>query len=313
MGCSNQATLTIGENVTCIPQYAFREFYGLTSVTIPNTVTNIGTFAFYDCSALTSVNYTGTVAQWCNILFNDYYSNPIRYSHSLNINGSLISSLVIPDSVTSISNYAFYYCNSITEIHSETGVAPLLGDNSFENVPTNIPVYIPCGSITSYNSRWSYFSNIIEDVGFSFSAASVESTQGNVVVLTEPTCQDSTAVVQAVANSGYLFDHWSTGSTMNPYSLTVTSDTVITAFFVADSSAERIDDINVSGGSVYGQDGQIVVEGADGNSVTLYDVNGRMLATKRDDNGPLRFDVPASGTYMIKIGNYPARKVAVVR
>lgn len=56
-----------------------------------------------------------------------------------------------------------------------------------------------------------------------------------------------------------------------------------------------------------------MVEGANGNSVTFYDVNGRMLATKRDDYSPLRFDAPASGTYMIKIGNYPARKVAVVR
>lgn len=52
--------------------------------------------------------------------------------------------------------------------------------------------------------------------------------------------------------------------------------------------------------------------GAEGNRVTLYDVTGRMLATKRDSYGPLRFDAPASGTYMIKIGNYPARKVAVV-
>ena len=28
---------------------------------------------------------------------------------------------------------------------------------------------------------------------------------------------------------------------------------------------------------------------------------------------PLRFDAPVSGTYMIKIGNYPARKVVVIR
>ena len=64
---------------------------------------------------------------------------------------------------------------------------------------------------------------------------------------------------------------------------------------------------------VYPSNGQIVVEGAEGNTVTLYDVNGRMLATKRDNYTLLRFDVPASGTYMIKIGNYPARNVVVIR
>ena len=76
---------------------------------------------------------------------------------------------------------------------------------------------------------------------------------------------------------------------------------------------EGIADVAALNAKVYSSQGQIVVEGAEGNSVTLYDVNGRMLATKRDDYSPLRFDAPTSGTYMIKIGNYPARKVAVVR
>ena len=58
---------------------------------------------------------------------------------------------------------------------------------------------------------------------------------------------------------------------------------------------------------------KVPVEGADGNMVTLYDVNGRVLATKQDDYAPLRFDTPVSGTYMIKVGNLPSRKVVVVR
>lgn len=64
---------------------------------------------------------------------------------------------------------------------------------------------------------------------------------------------------------------------------------------------------------VYASNRQIVVEGAAGNTVVLYDVNGRMLATKQDDYTPIRFDAPASGTYLIKIGNYPARKIVVIR
>jgi len=47
--------------------------------------------------------------------------------------------------------------------------------------------------------------------------------------------------------------------------------------------------------------------------VTLYDVTGRVLAAKQDDYAPMRFDAPATGTYMIKIGAYPARKVVVIR
>ena len=60
-------------------------------------------------------------------------------------------------------------------------------------------------------------------------------------------------------------------------------------------------------------DGMIVVDGAEGNTVWLYDVNGRVLATKQDEYLPIHFDVPASCAYLIKIGNHPARKVVVIR
>ena len=77
-------------------------------------------------------------------------------------------------------------------------------------------------------------------------------------------------------------------------------------------TGEGIGNIDALALKVYSSQGQLVVEGADGNTVTLYDVTGRVLATKRDEYLPLRFDVPVSGTYMIKAGNHPARKVVVI-
>ena len=74
-----------------------------------------------------------------------------------------------------------------------------------------------------------------------------------------------------------------------------------------------IDSVETLNAMVYADQGQIVVEGAEGNTVRMFDVVGRLMATKRDDYTLLRFDVPVSGTYMIKIGNYPARKVVVIR
>ena len=185
----------------------------------------------------------------------------------------------------------------------------------------------------SYYSRWSYFSNFVEDPAFQFEVASADETMGSVSVLTQPTCSAPTAVFNAIPNSGYCFDHWSDGNTENPRSLIVTSDTNIAAYFAAATSdtvyiyvhdtvyihdtiyitSEGIGDVEAISAKIYQRDGQIVVEGANGNTVVFYDVNGRMLATKRDEYAPLRFDAPVSGTYMIKIGNHPARKVVVVR
>ena len=57
----------------------------------------------------------------------------------------------------------------------------------------------------------------------------------------------------------------------------------------------------------------MVVEGAEGQPVTLIDAVGRQLTTMRDEGMPVRFDVPSSGTYLVKIGDYAARRVMVIR
>ena len=93
-------------------------------------------------------------------------------------------------------------------------------------------------------------------------------------------------------------------------------DTIYLPQYIHDTvyiTQEGIDGVEALNAKVYSSQGQIVVEGAEGNMVTLYDVNGRVLATKQDEYAPLRFDSPVSGTYMIKIGNHPARKVVVIR
>ena len=79
------------------------------------------------------------------------------------------------------------------------------------------------------------------------------------------------------------------------------------------SGQEGIGGVDAINAKIFQRDGQIIVDGAEGNQVWLYDINGRVLATRQDDYSSIHFDVPASGTYMIKIGNHPARKVVVIR
>lgn len=83
--------------------------------------------------------------------------------------------------------------------------------------------------------------------------------------------------------------------------------------YIYDTIVVGVDELDAISAKVYTSRGQIVVDGAEGNTVWLYDVNGRLLATKQDEYSPLHFDVPASGAYMVKIGSHPARKVIVIR
>lgn len=108
------------------------------------------------------------------------------------------------------------------------------------------------------------------------------------------------------ASSDTIFIH----DTVYIYDTIYIHDTI----YVGGNAIGNVEAVNAK---VYQRDGQIVVEGAEGMPVMLYDATGRLLATRRGEDAhgstPLRLDVPASGTYLIKVGNHPARKVVVVR
>ena len=317
--CYNLTSVTIGNSVTTIGSRAFKGS-GLISVTIPNAVTTIGERAFCDCKNLTSITLSNNIDTIHKFLFaqdSNLVSLTIPNSVTVIEDGAFgnctgLTSITIPSNVTSVGGAAFYNCTGLTEIHSLNRVAPQLGTyttengqtyGAFDGVSSSIPVYIPCGSSASYYSRWSYFSNFIEEEGFTFTATSADEQQGTVQILTMPTCTSPQAVVYASANSGYHFDHWSDNSTANPYSLTVTEDLNLVAYFAADGGGtEGIDDIDAANIRIYSEAGRIVVEGTT-DEVNIYDMTGRNV---RNDNLP-------AGVYTVKVGNAPAKKVMVIR
>ena len=127
--CSGLTSVTIPDRVTSIGESAFANCSGLTSVTIGNSVESIGQEAFYECSGLTSVHISD-IAAWCNIDFSNYASNPLYYVHHLYLNGEEVKDLVITNSVTSIGDYAFYYCSGLTSVTIPNSVTSI-GERAF--------------------------------------------------------------------------------------------------------------------------------------------------------------------------------------
>ena len=148
--CYSLTSIEIPNSVTSIEEKAFGDCYGLTSVTIGNSVTSIEEMAFGGCYCLTSVHITDLEA-WCKIIFSSYYSNPLSYAHHLYMNGSEITNLVIPNSVTSIGNLAFYGCSGLTSITIPNSVTSI-GYCAFTNCTGLTSVTIP-NSVTSIGNE----------------------------------------------------------------------------------------------------------------------------------------------------------------
>ena len=152
-GCSGLTSLTLGNSVTTIENNAFQGCTNLTNITIPDSVTSIGIDAFYQCKSLTSVSITD-VAAWCDISFGGEIANPFYYADNLYVNGELISDLVIPDGVTTIGDYAFYGCSSLTSIAIGDSVTTI-GDSAFANCTSLTNVTI--GESVTMIKDWAFY------------------------------------------------------------------------------------------------------------------------------------------------------------
>ena len=126
--CTGLTSITIPNSVTSIGYMAFYKCTGLTSITIPNSVTSIGDEAFKYCTGLKSINVASENNYYSGIngvLFNKKKTKLIRYPE-----GKSQTSYTIPNSVTSIGNYAFWNCTGLTSITLGNSVTSI-GDYAF--------------------------------------------------------------------------------------------------------------------------------------------------------------------------------------
>jgi hypothetical protein len=156
--CESITNVTISNGVISIGDDAFYYCTGLPSVTIPPSVTTIGEGAFNFCVRLTAITVDAQ---------NSFYSSVDGVLFDKNVTtlveapSTLGGSYTIPLGVASIGNYAFSFCDNLTNVTIPNGVTSIGADafylcNSMTSVAipasvTRIGAYAfyNCGGLTS--------------------------------------------------------------------------------------------------------------------------------------------------------------------
>ena len=198
--CNKLEQLIIPENIKM--QIGSSAFWGcseLKSITVPNTVSDIGSTAFYDCKKLINVTIPGFVKSIgygafknCTDLAEVVLNKGLTsIGFDAFENCSSLKRIDMPSSVTSIGSSAFSGCVSLESIDLPSGIKAINSETfdgcsglkeiivrrngsrtsdlatcteeSFTDINSDIPVFVPANSVEAYKSHsgWSYFTNIL--------------------------------------------------------------------------------------------------------------------------------------------------------
>lgn len=174
-GCSGLTNVTLNEGLETIGKLAFYGCASLPTITIPSTVTSMGEAAFFGCDSLTDVHIKD-IAKWCAISIDGDSANPLFMKSeegvkNLYVNDELVTDLVIPDGVTSISANAFARCTSITSVTLPEGFKNV-GERAFYICQGITNVSFPEGLESIGNS--SFYKNNLTSVEIPASVACID-------------------------------------------------------------------------------------------------------------------------------------------
>ena len=122
-----------------------------------------------------------------------------------------------------------------------------------------------------------------------------------------------TVLLLARPRSGYRFARWSDGSTDSARFEYAIQDVEYYAIF--EYTPEGIDEAeSVDNVVIYSNGDLIVIRQAEGKPITIFDAVGKLLVSESGNTAQQReFRMPATGVYLVKVGNAPAKRVIIMK
>ena len=262
--CTNLNSITFPPKMVSIGEHSFDGCTSLASISIPDSVTTIEDNSFIGCTSLSMVNIGRGVTHLGSNTFKNCTNLHIVYFNSTGCtNGgtwgndtfrdcNALQEVYIGNNVSHMPSYLFAACSQLPEIYFLSSTPPSFGVNVFPG-NRNVIAHVPCNSLSNYmsvlvnrdNATFSFVCFQLFDV----SIISNDSTRGIGYYIP---ITNTTFAIFATSNYGYHFDHWSTGSTANPDTVTLTGDSTIAAFFAPNQYALHVSSTDSTLGSVSG-------------------------------------------------------------
>ena len=172
-GCHRLTNPALPASLTSIGEAAFESCSALTSLVFPNGLVSIGEYSFSDCSSLSSITIPSSVTSigkgafaWCGSL-TDIAVAPDNQAYTttdgmlftkdgtelLRCNAGLSGRYIVPASVTSIGDYAFNRCRSLTSVELPAGLTRI-GAWGFFDCDSLTGISIP-SSVTNID-EWAF-------------------------------------------------------------------------------------------------------------------------------------------------------------
>ena len=142
-------------------------------IVIPSSVSTIGIYAFDNCTGILEMNceLTDSVAGW-NHIFNGNGFTEVKIGEgvkhvgkNLFYNSYKLKSISLPESLTSIGEFAFDNCGNVETVYANSMIPPTADYNPFSNsIYTKATLFVPKGATAAYRSAtyWKNFTNIVE-------------------------------------------------------------------------------------------------------------------------------------------------------
>ena len=239
-------------------------------------------------------------------------TNPAPGVHSVYVGDDLLIEAV-PNTGYMLSAWAYTLYMNGNAVASDTVFS---GDEGFTNPKSygSVPQsYVNYGITFTFTAIFEV-DTTTPPVNYYNVTVNYDANMGTVTGIPTEAVEEGTSVtLTANANDSYEFVGWVVDNdtlTVNPYTFTVNADVTINALFKETVGINTVNELNVN---VYSVENNIIVRGAAGYDVYVFDINGRAMAKTLNAGETAEFRMPATGVYIVRIGDVMTKRVVVVR